>query len=101
MSRLIMRIVVVLPQPDGPTRTRVSPSATSKDRSPTAAADAFGNRLVTERKAIIGVSVIVGSEERMGSLVARPPSIFSSDPRRDHARRGRHIVRDMEHCDQA
>ena len=36
MSRLIIRSVVVLPQPDGPTRTESSPSPISRLSSPTA-----------------------------------------------------------------
>ena len=56
ISRLIMRMVVVLPQPEGPTSTMVSPSATSKDRSPTASAEALPNRLPTFCKEIIEVS---------------------------------------------
>ena len=36
MSRFTIIIVVVLPQPDGPTSVTSSPSATSKDRSSTA-----------------------------------------------------------------
>src|SRR6266566_8914924 len=36
ISRLIMRSVVVLPHPDGPMRTQVSPSGISSDRSRTA-----------------------------------------------------------------
>src|SRR2546423_1986300 len=36
MSRLIMRRIVVLPHPDGPTSTQTSPSGTSSDRSATA-----------------------------------------------------------------
>ncbi len=36
MSRFTIFIVVVLPQPDGPTSVTSSPSATSKDRSSTA-----------------------------------------------------------------
>lgn len=34
--RLIMRSVVVLPQPEGPTRTVMPPSASSRDSSSTA-----------------------------------------------------------------
>jgi hypothetical protein len=34
---LIIFIVVVLPQPDGPTRTQISPAATVSDNSFTAA----------------------------------------------------------------
>src|SRR5438128_6132955 len=37
ISRLIIFMVVVLPQPDGPTSTTVSPSSTSSERSVTAA----------------------------------------------------------------
>src|SRR2546430_256179 len=76
-----------LPQPEGPTSTSVSPSATSKDRSATAAEDAFGNRLVTERKAIIGVSVIVGSGER-GWVVLWLGRRASSHPIREGTTRG-------------
>ncbi len=36
MSRLIIRSVVVLPQPDGPTRTQISPSGTARLSSLTA-----------------------------------------------------------------
>ena len=34
--RLTIRIAVVLPQPDGPTSTQISPAGTSSDRSRTA-----------------------------------------------------------------
>ncbi len=36
MSRLIIRRVVVLPQPDGPTSTQISPSTISSVRASTA-----------------------------------------------------------------
>ena len=36
MRRLIIRSVVVLPQPEGPTSTQISPSPTSSERSSTA-----------------------------------------------------------------
>ena len=36
IRRLIIFIVVVLPQPDGPTRTQISPAGISSDRLPTA-----------------------------------------------------------------
>src|SRR5690348_9511532 len=45
-SRLIMRSVVVLPQPDGPTSTHTSPSGTNRLSSWTATRP-FGNCLVT------------------------------------------------------
>ena len=34
--RLTIRIAVVFPQPDGPTRTQISPAATSSERPSTA-----------------------------------------------------------------
>ena len=45
-SRLIIRSVVVLPQPDGPTRATSSPSGTSRERSPTAGAGRTGEPLL-------------------------------------------------------
>jgi hypothetical protein len=36
LSRLIIRIVVVLPQPDGPTKTTISPAGISSETSSTA-----------------------------------------------------------------
>src|SRR5918996_3309453 len=53
MSRLIIFIVVVLPHPDGPTRTTVSPLPISRERSPTAGARAPGKRLDTFRREIM------------------------------------------------
>ncbi len=38
ISRLIIFMVVVLPQPDGPTRTQISPALMVSDRSSTAGA---------------------------------------------------------------
>jgi hypothetical protein len=49
--RLIMRRVVVLPQPDGPTRTVRSPSGTSRSTLSTATVP-LGNRFVTDSKLI-------------------------------------------------
>ena len=54
MSRLIMRSVVDLPQPDGPMSTAISPSGTSRLRSPTAGAAWPGNTLPTCSSSIIG-----------------------------------------------
>src|SRR4051812_38872342 len=45
--RLTIRIAVVLPHPDGPTRTQISPAGTSSVRSSTAGASAPGYRFVT------------------------------------------------------
>ncbi len=42
ISRLIILSVVVLPHPDGPTSTAISPSATSSDRSVTAGPSPLG-----------------------------------------------------------
>src|SRR5437762_9434144 len=53
IRRLIIRMVVVLPQPDGPTRTTVSPPPISSERSPTAAPREPGNRLEAWRREII------------------------------------------------
>src|ERR671918_848447 len=41
MRRLIIFMVVVLPQPEGPMRTTVSPLFMSRERSPTAAGPPF------------------------------------------------------------
>jgi hypothetical protein len=40
--RLTMRIAVVLPQPDGPTSTQISPAGTVSDSASTAGASAPG-----------------------------------------------------------
>src|SRR5437870_2015955 len=56
ISRLIIRIVVVLPQPEGPTSTVVSPSGTSRLRPATAGFFAFAKRLTTSRSAIMALS---------------------------------------------
>src|SRR5512132_4479966 len=44
--RLIMRIVVVLPQPDGPISTQISPAPMAREMSSTAGDAAPGKRLV-------------------------------------------------------
>ncbi len=46
MVRLIIRRLVVLPQPDGPTNTVICPVGSSSDRSSTATVPP-GNALVT------------------------------------------------------
>jgi hypothetical protein len=53
-SRLIIFSVVVLPQPDGPTSTTISPSATSSERLETAAVGSPEKTLVTASRRIIG-----------------------------------------------
>src|SRR5690348_14661239 len=54
MSRLIMRSVVVLPHPDGPIKTHVSPSGISSERSRTAL-DPPANCLLTFSRRITPV----------------------------------------------
>src|SRR4029453_7118266 len=53
MSRFTIFKVVVFPQPDGPTRTEISPSGTSRVRSVTAMVPS-GKRLETESRRIMG-----------------------------------------------
>src|SRR3954463_10097882 len=55
-SRLIIFIVVVLPDPDGPTRAHTSPSAISRSSSCTAVWP-FGHRLVTPSSRITPTTV--------------------------------------------
>src|SRR5436190_22971415 len=52
MSRFTIFKVVVFPQPDGPTRTLISPSGTSRVRSVTAMVPS-GKRLETESRRIM------------------------------------------------
>ncbi len=67
ISRLIMRRVVVLPQPEGPTSTQISPSGTSRVRWSTATApDSYC--LVTPSRRIIGLFL---SPRREGWLALR------------------------------
>src|SRR5436190_19205218 len=54
IRRLIILMVVVFPHPDGPTRTTVSPVATSRERSVTAGRRLPANCLDTLRSEIIG-----------------------------------------------
>src|SRR2546429_7776675 len=53
MSRFTIFKVVVFPQPEGPTRTLISPSGTSRLRSVTAMVPS-GKRLETESRRIMG-----------------------------------------------
>src|SRR5437879_8723005 len=52
MSRLIIRMVVVLPQPDGPTNTTISPAGMVVEKSSTAGSCCPGYRLVTASSTI-------------------------------------------------
>src|SRR5699024_1829468 len=58
--RLIIRRVVVLPHPDGPTRTVIARSGAVRSRSSTATAPP-GNRLVTPFSSIISAASFRGA----------------------------------------
>src|SRR5436190_15328267 len=51
--RLTIRIAVVLPQPEGPTRTQISPAGTSNDRWSTASRWAPAYRFTTSRNSSV------------------------------------------------
>src|SRR5437660_3361047 len=70
MSRLIMRMVVVLPQPDGPTSTQTSPSATSRDSSRTATVPSPYRLVTPSRRIIVGH----GSRDPAGLRSASVPA---------------------------
>src|ERR671917_985008 len=53
MIRLIIFIVVVLPHPDGPTKTTISPSQISIERSSTAGSSWPGKTLVRSSRRIM------------------------------------------------
>src|SRR3954453_6440809 len=57
-NRLTIRIVVVLPHPDGPTKTAISPGGTSSESSSTATVPS-GYRLATRSSRIIGSVVSI------------------------------------------
>src|SRR5687768_16438798 len=61
MMRLIIFIVVVLPHPEGPTRTTISPSYISIERSSTAASPWAGKTLVRSSRRIMVSAVCVFS----------------------------------------
>src|SRR3954452_21236491 len=71
-SRLIMRIVVVLPHPDGPTSTAIAPAGTSNESSSTAMVPS-SYRLETRSSRIIGSPVASTREPLVvGRLVPQP-----------------------------
>src|SRR6476659_2761595 len=100
MRRLIIRRIVVLPQPDGPTRTQTSPSGTSRLRSSTATSP-LAYCLRTDSSRITGVgryhrALVPRSSERrttrerpelVGVVVVdpRPPARDLLVPERAHA----------------
>src|SRR4051794_28631602 len=54
--RLTIRIAVVLPQPDGPTSTQISPAGTSSERPSTAGSVWPGYRFVTFRSSSVAAA---------------------------------------------
>src|SRR4051812_29239147 len=82
-SRLTMRIVVVLPHPDGPTSTAISPAGTSSESSSTATVPS-GYRLATRSSRIIGsvASMAVASMSPVGHELARVDDDIDDVPRR-------------------
>lgn len=80
IRRLIIRNVVVLPHPDGPTKATISDSGTPKVRSVTAAGPVSENRLVTLYRAIAAASrstdkpyTVSQYHEVMVSKASKPP----------------------------
>src|SRR4051794_37430747 len=71
-NRLTIRIEVVLPHPDGPTKTAISPGGTSSESSSTATVPS-GYRLATRSSRIIGsvVSIADASMSPGGHELAR------------------------------
>src|SRR5258706_1590475 len=74
MSRLTIFMVVVLPQPDGPTSTQISPSGTSRVRSSTATLPLpkrfvrCSSRITSERE--VSVAGCAGHRAELVGLVA-------------------------------
>src|SRR5215217_3971113 len=87
IMRLTIRRVVVLPQPDGPTRTVRSPSGTSKETLSTAVVPS-GKRLVTDSKLINCRPRSSGSRPESGRVVWQRSTLGVNGPstrrRRDH-----------------
>src|SRR4029453_4536986 len=85
--RLIMRRVVVLPQPDGPTRTVRSPSGTSRSMLSTAVVPS-GKRLVTDSKVINCPPLSAELRTQSGRVVWQRSTLGVNGPstrrRRDH-----------------
>src|SRR3954470_407574 len=73
MSRFTIFKVVVFPQPEGPTRTLISPSGTSRLRSVTALVPS-GKRLETESRRIMGRTP--GRSEKGTPASAAPVTAF-------------------------
>jgi hypothetical protein len=63
MSRFVIFNVVVLPQPDGPTRTQISPAPTLNDRPFTAPGPSFAraNRFDTSRNSTVAPRAFIAA----------------------------------------
>src|SRR5215213_6925269 len=85
IMRLIIRRVVVLPQPDGPTRTVRSPSGTSKETLSTAVVPS-GKRLVTDSKLINCRPRSSGFRPESGRVVWQPSTRGVNGPNTPAAR---------------
>src|SRR4051812_49324740 len=68
--RLIIRRLVVLPQPDGPTNTVICPVGSSRDSLSTATVPS-GKALVTSSNVIIELSVVVEGLSGSGAVLTR------------------------------
>src|SRR4051812_39995321 len=77
ISRLIIFMVVVLPQPDGPTSTQISPSATSRSRWSTATWP-LPYRLVTSSSRITTKHPLGSSAEGSGGLATTVSPVGAS-----------------------
>src|SRR4051794_25676762 len=82
IMRLTIRMAVVLPQPDGPTSTQISPAGTSSERSSTAGFGAPGYCFVTDRNSMLAAVALSAMEcsplawppPRPGSVILQPRS---------------------------
>src|ERR671919_1500313 len=74
--RLIIFMVVVLPQPEGPTRTTVSPLFMSRERSPTAAGPPFWLKVLDTFLSEIATSDIRSPYVCGSRLLVREPRVI-------------------------
>src|ERR1700704_3807879 len=77
MRRLIIRIVVVLPHPEGPTSTQISPASTSRLNSCTAMVP-LAYRLVTLSRRIMPVMTLASPLDAAGQQ-CRPLVVVGLD----------------------
>src|SRR3954466_12992815 len=69
--RLTIRIAVVLPHPEGPTSTQISPAGTVSERWSTAFSRAPAYRLTTSRNSSSAASA--GADTGLGHAIRPPP----------------------------